>query len=390
MDSCAQQQFSEAVEARECGEWDRALGILRQYKDQISPALLSYVRGRIWEDVGHPWVASFFFGHASESDPTNANYRALYMITLAESDPDAAGVLAKKVLDDPERYAPVVVAEAANIRFGERQHLSDAESAQAYRDLIRVLEENLTRIEAGPNASARPPGYEMTVGKLGLCHELLGNSGAAVDYFSRGLRANPNNDGLLVARGILQYGVNVRAVADFEQAVRLGSNVAWPYLFLAHYYLATNRFEECRAMCESGLRMRGSHGAKSQLQEWRAIAEAALGFPPESVRGVFEEAIRLDPSNETALRNARASKTPSAPPALARRYGGSERPTRQFGSSACPRQICRGGLRPWRLGCPSPMRGRDRKSLHLAGNRRLACQPPLDSGRGFFIWGPKG
>ena len=43
------------------------------------------------------------------------------MITLAESDPDAAGVLAKKVLDDPERYAPVVVAEAANIRFGEAQ-----------------------------------------------------------------------------------------------------------------------------------------------------------------------------------------------------------------------------------------------------------------------------
>ena len=46
--------------------------------------------------------------------------------------------------------------------------------------------------------------------------------------------------------------------------------------------------------------MRASENAKSQLEEWRAIAQAELGVPPEAVRTAFEAAIRLDPSNELA------------------------------------------------------------------------------------------
>src|SRR5207249_8780807 len=124
--------------------------------------------------------------------------------------------------------------------------------------------------------------------------------------FSRGLQVNANNDGLLAARGILHYGSSPRAIADFEQAVGLRSPVFWPYFFLAHHYLATSRFEQCRFMCETGLRMPASDSAKSQLEEWRAIAQAELGFPPESVRAAFEAALRLDPSNELARRNQNA------------------------------------------------------------------------------------
>ena len=39
---------------------------------------------------------------------------------------------------------------------------------------------------------------------------------------------------------------------------------------------------------------------RTQLEEWRAIAQAELGFPPEAVRTAFEAAVRLDPSNERA------------------------------------------------------------------------------------------
>jgi tetratricopeptide (TPR) repeat protein len=303
MNPQAQQQLNEAIEARQSREWDRALALLRRWREYISPALLSYIRGRTWEEAGYPAVAAAFFGHASQCDPANANYRALYMAALAESDPDAAGKLARQVLADHEKFAPVVVAEAAAIRFSEARFTSDAESVQLYRELIPILERNLTKIEGEGGTARRAPEYEMTVGKLGICHELLGNSGAAVHYFSRGLQANPDNDGLLAARGILQYGTSPRAIADFEQAVRLESPVIWPYLFLAHHYLATSRFEQCRVMCETGLRMRGSDAAKSQLEEWRAIAQAALGFPPEAVRAAFEAAARLDPSNDLARRN---------------------------------------------------------------------------------------
>ncbi|HEV3386494.1 MAG TPA: hypothetical protein VG097_16845, partial [Gemmata sp.] len=62
----------------------------------------------------------------------------------------------------------------------------------------------------------------------------------------------------------------------------------------------------CRVMCETGLRMHGSDTTKSQLEEWRAIAQAEGGFSPEDVRVTFEAAIRLDPSNELAKRNQNA------------------------------------------------------------------------------------
>src|SRR5262249_7740457 len=50
----------------------------------------------------------------------------------------------------------------------------------------------------------------------------------------------------------------------------------------------------------------GSDTAKSQLQEWIAIARAQLGFPPEFVRAAFEAALHLDPTNELARRNSEA------------------------------------------------------------------------------------
>ncbi len=52
-ESEAQEQLNEAIEARQRREWDRALKLLRRWREYISPALLSYVRGRIWEEAGY-------------------------------------------------------------------------------------------------------------------------------------------------------------------------------------------------------------------------------------------------------------------------------------------------------------------------------------------------
>ena len=275
-----------------------------------------------------------FYGHASEGDPANANYRAIYMHCLANSEPEAAGRLAREVLAEDERHAPVVVARAAEIRLDDTKTASDAESAQIHRELIPILERNMTRIERDEAAASRMSAYAMTAGLLGFCYEFLGNAGAAVNCYTSGLQANPDDDGLLVARGILLYGSSPRAVTDLERAVQLGSPMVWPYLFLAHHYLTSNRFDQCRVMCETGLRMRGSNTAKSQLEDSRAIAQAELGFPPESVRAAFEAAVRLDPSNERAKRNQdvfeASLRAPHASP-RSRWEEKSEAALRQFG-----------------------------------------------------------
>src|SRR4029077_4971391 len=77
----------------------------------------------------------------------------------------------------------------------------------------------------------------------------------------------------------------------------------WPFFFLAQYYLANNRFEDARLICERGLRKQSSARVKSNLQIVLAISQAGLGYPEDVIRRSFESAIRTDPSNDLARRN---------------------------------------------------------------------------------------
>ena len=75
----AQRELIEAIEAQSNEKWDRALELLRQGKEHVAQALLSYLRGSIWLEAGNPDVATVFYRHASQSDPENADFRAVYM-----------------------------------------------------------------------------------------------------------------------------------------------------------------------------------------------------------------------------------------------------------------------------------------------------------------------
>ena len=324
----AQQQLTEAFAARQNREWDRVLLLLRRWQKYIAPALLGYLRGSIWLESGHPHVAAEFFRHASECDPANANYRAYYLYALAKSDPDAADELASQILAEDGAFAPVLVARAAVTQFNATRCAPD-DSTQVYRDLIPVLERTAGRIDADGDTASREA-HTMTVALLGFCHEFLGNAGTAIEYHTLGLQLNPRADSLFVARGILQYGSSPRAITDLEEAVRLGSPLIWPYLFLAHHYAATSRFDECRLTCEAGLRTGGTDTAKSRLEEWKAIAQAELGFPQNLVMAGFEAAVRLDPFNEYATRNrdAFAASKPASRSVWAQK---SATAVRQFG-----------------------------------------------------------
>jgi len=115
MNPQAQQQLSEAIEAQLKGEWDRALGLLRRWREYIAPPLLSYRRGSIWLGAGIPEIATMFYGHATESDPANAIYQVGYLDALQKSDLVSAETRVKEILDHHEQYPAMVVAHAAII-----------------------------------------------------------------------------------------------------------------------------------------------------------------------------------------------------------------------------------------------------------------------------------
>jgi hypothetical protein len=66
MNPLAQAKLNEVYEAKQRGEWDRALDLLRSWRAHIDPALVSYLRGSIWLEAGDPATAALFFDHASK------------------------------------------------------------------------------------------------------------------------------------------------------------------------------------------------------------------------------------------------------------------------------------------------------------------------------------
>jgi tetratricopeptide (TPR) repeat protein len=313
MNPQAQARLDDVEEARARGEWDRALELLRRWGKHFSPALVSYLRGAIWLEAGDTETAVLFCGHAATLDPENGKYLAVFLHALDAVNPAQAGRKAGEILQDADRYPPVAVARAADIAFKATRFAPESEATPVFRRLIPVLEQTLSRIEAGDEGGVDRSSYSMAVGLLGLSLESLGNTQAALEYYSRGLQADPYNDGLLVARGMLLYGSSPRAVTDFELLIRNRSPVIWPYFFLAHHYLLGGRFEECRSMCELASRMPASDALKSELAEWTAISQAELGFPVEMIRASFENSIRLDPSNDRARRNLAAFEEAARP-----------------------------------------------------------------------------
>ncbi|HLN26346.1 MAG TPA: hypothetical protein VK395_01225 [Gemmataceae bacterium] len=313
MNPQAQAKLGEAFEAKQRGEWDRALDLLRRWRAYIDPALVSYLRGSIWLEAGDPATAALFYDHACKLQPDNENYLAMFLDALNRADRTAARKRAEEILQEYSNYSPVVVARAADITLMSALSASETQALRTFELLEPILKSTLTKFEQQELSNIDRSYFVLTLALLGFGYQFRGNSQAALEYYSRGLQLEPYNDALLVDRGTLLYGTSTRAVTDLEMAIRVGSRLVWPYVFLAHHNLANGQFEECRKLCEQALSMNGSAAVMSEVSEWMAIAQAELGFPADLVRATFDNAIRLDPSNERAKRNLAAFEAANKP-----------------------------------------------------------------------------
>lgn len=307
MNSQAQASFDAIHEARERGEWDRALHILRRWSDYLAPARASLWRGLLWSKMGDPEAAAIFYRYAISLEPENDNYLTAYLHVLKSIAPEDARRLAGDVLQDAKDRDPSVVAQAAAIVVDASRSFPLNEKAQRLRELMALLEATLAKttgddVDRGEEFNI-PAHSLLIIGLLGRCHEILGEDQAALKYYSRGLLFDPRSPDLLANRGMLLYGSSHQAIEDLRLAVEYGATNIWPYLFLAHHNLSVGEYDQCRLLCEEGLRLEGLESAKSDLAEWLAIARAELGFPAGMVRSAFEESLRFDPANERARRN---------------------------------------------------------------------------------------
>ncbi len=302
MNPQAQARLSEAYETRERGEWDRSLELLRRWGKFVPGPLLSYLRARIWEDAGDKAVAAIFFDQAWRLDPSNENMRAGYLNCLKWTDYEEASKIAEEILKESDKHIPNLVIQATEILFGHTQSISEQDAAPIYRRLLGVLTPLLARAK-DEQGLEDPTQVSVILLLLATCHRWLGETKEAYHYYSRSIALEPWNDALFTARGMIVYGTNQSAISDFEQAIKLNSPIVWPYFYMAHYLLTQNRFEECRKMCERALGKPAPERVQSELCEFLGIAMTHLGYPPPVVQRAFENAIRVDPSNDRAKRN---------------------------------------------------------------------------------------
>jgi hypothetical protein len=68
-----QRKLIQVGEAIEAGNWDVALNLLREVGRQVEPALLSELRGEIWQAAGDDATAKLFFDHAASLTPELAD-----------------------------------------------------------------------------------------------------------------------------------------------------------------------------------------------------------------------------------------------------------------------------------------------------------------------------
>ena len=187
MNRQAQQKLAEAFEANQRGEWDRALALLRRWSKYIAPDVLSYLRAGIWSDSGSPDVAAVFYQHAATLDSDNSNYAAIHLHTLALADPLRAREMAGQIIRQPTQHSPVLVIHAADVMFGATQEMGELEAKSVFRALIPALTSALPSVAPEENPSL----HAMGLATLALCHETQGDTAAALDYYTRGLRLDP-------------------------------------------------------------------------------------------------------------------------------------------------------------------------------------------------------
>lgn len=305
MNPQAQRNLIEAFEARNIGEWDKALEMLRRWKRHLDPALLSYMRGSVWHAAGDESTAALFFQHASHLEPENGNYRALYLHCLQKSDRESALTLAREILFTEEAPQPAVEAMAADVLFESTRDLADVDALPIVQRVTQRLSQAFERLQNHGDdvSSSLKSAYLGIVSLLGGCHFQLGETQRALKYYNLGLAADPENSSLLMARGVARYGLEAGAAEDFQQAIRQGSAQVVPYFYLSHHHLVSDRFEECRSMCERALNFSASDEVRGCLNEWLAISMFELGFPRDLVRSKFEEATRLAPDNQRIQQN---------------------------------------------------------------------------------------
>jgi tetratricopeptide (TPR) repeat protein len=153
-------------------------------------------------------------------------------------------------------------------------------------------------VEAYEHAIALNPQYIPPYYGLGILYAAqLGNYGAAVEVFQRGLKHNPREAFLIASLGTTyaRMGRFDEAIATLYQSIDIDPDSAFAYGWLSILYLHQKRYDDVIAACQREIAIEDSHNPRRLLgyvYDW-------LGRHDEAI-AQLEQAVTLEPQDYEA------------------------------------------------------------------------------------------
>lgn len=262
------------------------------------PNLLA-IYGRCWDRLGFHLAGAEFLdrAYAIGQNPFHA-VQALDALRAAGEDDEVA-----RRAEAAETSGPALLQlQVTPLLYQNATRLSGSEGRDALERLVRMVE------RAAQETASLPTLVSLGFVNAGRALAHLGRPEQALRAMDRAVAASTADAALdvaLVSRGLLKAELGMRddALQDFGEAVKAGTVLVWPFLYLAYDAALHGRWHELAVHAHGGARRVRSGPFRARLLEWSAIAAANLGAPSDRVKVLLDAALSEDPSDPTIRAN---------------------------------------------------------------------------------------
>ncbi|MGL4551982.1 MAG: tetratricopeptide repeat protein [Gemmataceae bacterium] len=292
------EELREFYRLNEAQDYLRMLPALRVCASAVPPVYVAFVRATCYSRLGLPPAAILFLRAVIDSGGKESTLSREAFDTLASISPSDAFDQSGRIIGDPEKYAPISVAQAITYAIG---FLGGDPTSFARDELAETLRQAARRLDA---LETPPEDRVRFLTTAGAQLASFGKVDEGIGFLERALAIEPDNAELLGWLGEAVYPKDRdRAVALLQQSIEAGTRLVRPAVLLANHYLAAKDFERAKPYAARVVERGNDNFSVAVGLEVMAICLSEGGAPHALVLDLFRRAHALAPSVQRIKNN---------------------------------------------------------------------------------------